>query len=96
MHALQFLATCMPKHDKPILQSVKMGILLRAKFASPSEFKCDSNALIFSLIGHELSDLREFCEMCPEMEIFHPAPLVLQTAVTIDMELISFSFLKCV
>ena len=72
MHALQFLATCIPKHDKPILQRVKMGILFRSKFASPSEFKRDYNAPIVSLIGHELSELREFCEMCPEMENFRP------------------------
>ena len=72
MHSLQFLATCMPKHDKPILQRVKMGILFRTKYASPLQFKCDSNAPIFSLIGHELSELREFCEMCPEMENFRP------------------------
>ena len=61
-----------------------MGILFQTKFASPSEFKRDSNAPIFSLIGHELSELREFCEMCPEMEDFRPAPSVLQTAVTLS------------
>ena len=61
-----------------------MGILFRTKFASPSECKCNSNALIFSLIGHESSELREFCEMCPEMEDFRPAPSVLQTAVNIN------------
>ena len=82
IHALQVLATCMPKYDKFILRRVKMGILFRTKFASPSECKCNSNALIFSLIGHESSELREFCEMCPEMEDFRPAPSVLQTAVT--------------
>ena len=60
-----------------------MGILFRTKFALPSEFKRDSNAPICSLIGHELSELCEFCEMCPEMEDFHPAPSVLQTAVSI-------------
>ena len=49
-----------------------MGISVRTKFASPSEFKCDSNALIFNPIGHELSELHEFYKMHPEMEIFRP------------------------
>ena len=71
----------MPKYDKFILQRVKIGILFRTKFALPSEFKCDSNTLMFSLIGHELSELHEFCEMCPEMEDFRHAPSVLQMAV---------------
>ena len=37
-----------------------MGIFVRTKFSSSSEFKCDSNALIFSLIRCQLSELHEF------------------------------------
>ena len=54
-----------------------MDIFVHTRFASFSEFKSDSNALIFSLIGRELSELCEFYKMYPEMEIFHAAPLVL-------------------
>ena len=61
-----------------------MHISIRTKIASPSEFKSDSNALIFSLIGHELSELHEFYKMDPEMEIFRAAPSVLQTAVRLS------------
>ena len=57
-----------------------MHISIRTKIASPSEFKSDSNALIFSLIGHELSELHEFYKMYLEMESFHSVPLVLQMA----------------
>ena len=46
-------------------------------------------ACIIGLLGvvsvlsiHELCELHEFYKMCPEMEDFHPAPLVLQTALT--------------
>ena len=81
IHALQILATYMPQYHKFILARVKMHISVRSKFASASEFKCDSNALIFSLIGRELSEICEFYQMCPEMEIFRSAPSVLQTAV---------------
>ena len=80
--ALQILATYMPQYHKFILARAKMHISVRFKFVSASKFKCDSNALIFSLIGRELSALREFYKMCPEIEIFRGAPLVLQTAVT--------------
>ena len=59
----------------------KIAIFVRTKFVSSLKFKCDSNALIFSPIGHELSELREFYKMYPEMEIFCGAPSVLQTAV---------------
>src|ERR1700677_1801372 len=79
--ALQILATYMPQYHKFILARVKMHISVRSKFALASEFKCDSNALIFSLIGRELSEICEFYQMCPEMEIFRSAPSVLQTAV---------------
>ena len=72
IHALQLLATCMPKYHKSILQRVKMGIFVHIKFVSPSESKCDSNALIFNPIGHELSELHKFYKMHPEMEIFCP------------------------
>ena len=37
-----------------------MGIFVRTKFSSSSEFKCNSNALIFSLIRCQLSELHEF------------------------------------
>ena len=72
IHALQLLATCIPKYHKCILQRVKMGIFVHIKFMSPSEFECDSNTLIFNLIGHELSELHKFYKMHPEMENFHP------------------------
>ena len=49
-----------------------MGISVRTKFSSPSEFECDSNALIFNPIGHELSELHESYKMHPEMEVFRP------------------------
>jgi hypothetical protein len=61
-----------------------MEIFIRGKFASSSEFECDSNALISSQIGHELSELREFYKIHPEMEIFYALPSVLQTAVRIS------------
>ena len=82
IHALQILATCRLQYHKYILPRAKMHISIRTKIASPSEFKSDSNALIFSLIGHELSELHEFYKMDPEMEIFRAVPLVLQTAVS--------------
>src|ERR1700683_4660976 len=82
IHALQILATCRLQYHKYILPRAKMHISIRTKIASPSEFKSNSNALIFSLIGHELSELHEFYKMDPEMEIFRAAPSVLQTAVT--------------
>src|ERR1700683_1791434 len=83
IHALQILATYRLQYHKYILPRAKMHISIRTKIASPSEFKSDSNALIFSLIGHELSELHEFYKMDPEMEIFRAAPSVLQTAVTV-------------
>jgi len=48
----------------------KMGIFVHTKFTPSSEFKRDSNALIFSLIGGQLSELHDFYKMEPEMEIF--------------------------
>jgi hypothetical protein len=60
-----------------------MDIFVHPKVVSSSEFKCDSNELIFSLIRpYELGELRKFYKMFPEMEGFHAMPLVLQTAVT--------------
>ena len=59
-----------------------MGIFVHTKVASPLEFKCNSNELIFSPIGRELDELREFYKIFPEMEVFRAAPSVLQTAVT--------------
>jgi len=58
-----------------------MSIFVHTKVASPSEFKYDSNELIFSPIGRELDELREFYKIFPEMEVFRAAPSVLQTAV---------------
>ena len=57
IHALQVLAKYMPQYHRSILLRSKMDIFIRAKFASHSEFKCNSNALIFTPIGHELSEL---------------------------------------
>ena len=74
IHALQILATYMPQYHKSILPREKMNIFAYTKVGSPPEFKCDSNALIFSPIGRELSELREFYEMYPKMEIFHSRP----------------------
>ena len=58
-----------------------MDISVYTKFVSSSEFKSDSNALIFSLIERESSELCEFYKLYPKMVIFHAAPLVLQMAV---------------
>ena len=55
IHALQVLATYMPQYHKSILSREKMGIFVHTNFVSPSEFECDSNALMFSPIGHESS-----------------------------------------
>ena len=74
IHALQNLATYMPQYHKSILPREKMNIFAYTKVGSPPEFKCDSNALIFSPIGRELSELREFYEMYPKMEIFRSRP----------------------
>ena len=52
------------------------------KFVLSSEFKSDSNALIFSLIERELSELCEFYKLYPKMVNFHAAPSVPQIAVT--------------
>ena len=76
-----FADVCHNTINLSILARTKMHIFVYTKVASSSEFKCKSNALIFSLIGHELSELREIYKMCLEMEIFHGMPLVLQTAV---------------
>ena len=83
IHALQVLAKYMPQYHKSILLRSKTDIFVRAKFASPSEFECDSNALIFSPIGHELNELHQFYKIYPEMEVVHPVLSVLQTAVRI-------------
>jgi len=58
-----------------------MDIFVHTKVVSPLEFKCDSNELIFSLIGHELDELHEFYKIFPEMVVFCATPSVLQTAV---------------
>jgi hypothetical protein len=55
------------QYNKLILPRAKMGIYVRAEFASSSEFKCDSNALLFSLIGREPSEPCEFYTIYPEM-----------------------------
>jgi hypothetical protein len=72
IHALQLLATCMPKYHKPILQRVKMGIFVHTMSALPSKFECNPNALIFDPVRHELSELHKFYNMHPKMEIFCP------------------------
>jgi hypothetical protein len=77
IHALQGLAIYMQQYHKYILPRAKMDIFVRAKFASSSQCKRDSNAPIFSLIGHELHELREFYKRCPEMEIFRGTPSML-------------------
>ena len=59
-----------------------MDIFVYTKFVLSSEFKSDSNALIFSLIGRELSELCEFYKLYPKMVIFHATPSVLQMAVS--------------
>ena len=58
-----------------------MDIFIYTKFVLSSEFKSDSNALMFSLIEHELSELCEFYKLYPKMVIFHAMPSVLQIAV---------------
>ena len=58
-----------------------MDIFVYTKFVLSSEFNSDSNALIFSLIERELSELCEFYKLYPKMVIFHAAPSVLQIAV---------------
>ena len=60
IHALQILVTCMPHYHKSVLPRAKMYISIRTKFTSSLGFKCNSNALIFSLIGCQLSELHEF------------------------------------
>jgi hypothetical protein len=44
-----------------------MGIFVRTKFSSPSEFKCNSNTSIFSPIRCELRKLCKFYNMYPKM-----------------------------
>ena len=60
-----------------------MDIFVYTKFVLSSEFKSDSNALIFSLIECELSQLCEFYKLYPKMVIFHAALSVPQMAVII-------------
>ena len=69
-----------------------MDIFVYTKFVSSSEFKSDSNAPIFSLIEHELSELCEFYKVYPKMVIFHAMPSVLQMAV-IDSNYRTFQLL---
>src|ERR1700677_554366 len=71
----------MPEYHKSILLRAKMGVFIRTKAASPSEFECDSNALTLSPIGYELNELRQFYKTYLEMENFRATPSVLQTAV---------------
>ena len=52
-----------------------MHIFARAKCGSRSIFKCDHNALIFKVIGREMSKLREFYDMLPKNGKFRLAPL---------------------
>jgi hypothetical protein len=54
----------------------KNGIFVRTKVVSPSKFECDFNTLIFTTIGHELSELRQFYKMYPEMEILYAFGIV--------------------
>jgi len=56
MHALQVLATYM-HNTINISTKIQNGYFFRTKFASPSECKCDCDALIFNQIGHESSEL---------------------------------------
>ena len=70
-----------------------MDISIHTKFALSSGIKSNSNALIFSLIECELSELCEFYKLYTEMVIFHAMPLVLQTAVISLLILVSFFFL---
>ena len=58
-----------------------MDIFIYTKFVLSSEFKSNSNALIFSSIERELSELCEFYKLYPKMVIFHAAPSVPQMAV---------------
>ena len=51
-----------------------MDIFVYTKFALSSEIKSDSNALIFSLIERELSELCEFYKLYPKMVIFQAVP----------------------
>jgi hypothetical protein len=60
IHALQILVICMPHYHKSVLPRAEMDIFVCTKFASSSEFKCDSNVLIFSPIECQLSELHEF------------------------------------
>jgi hypothetical protein len=55
IHALQILVTYMPQYYKSILPREKMNLFTCNKVELPSEFKCESNMLISSQIGHELS-----------------------------------------
>ena len=58
-----------------------MDIFVDTKSVLSSEFKSDSNALIFSLIECELSELCEFYKLYPKMVNFHAMPSVPQIAV---------------
>ena len=58
------------QYHKFIIPRATIGIFIYTKFVLPLPLKCDYNALIFSLIGHESSELREFYKMYPEMDIF--------------------------
>jgi len=58
-----------------------MHIFARAKCGSRSIFKCDHSAPIFKVIGHGLSELREFYNMSPKNGNIRLAPSVPQIAV---------------
>ena len=71
IHALQILVTYISQYHKYILSRAKMNIFTHTKVEFPSEFKCDSNVLIFSQIRPESSELHEFYEMYLKIDIFH-------------------------
>jgi hypothetical protein len=57
-YPLQDLPTFTSKNNPPVLPRANMRIFIWNKLASPAEFKCESNALIFNLIGQEMSELQ--------------------------------------
>ena len=69
-----------------------MDVFVYTKFVLSSEFKSNSNALIFSLIERELSELCEFYKLYPKMVIFHAAPSVPQMAVKLGCKIFSTLF----
>ena len=85
IHALQVLATYMPQYHKSILPRVKMGIFVRNKFSSPSEFKCDSNALIFSSNGRILSEIHEIQHLPNKKGNFEVTPYVPDPQIAVNL-----------